>query len=441
MQQITRSFSLAFNNFPIVQCIILRYFTVFTLITAILNPYIHSPVAMPVNNHIIKINNNKSNKLTTEFSRLFDQNTIENKNNILKKHSEEKNENTKGMHEYIISYGDTLNKILIQQGINKVDIANLVKINPLLNYLKIGQVISWDITNEGNLRYLRLDVSQKEKRTYFRTHIGFKEIITNISKKCIDIVLTGKINGSFIESARSSGLINTDINEIIKVMQWQLDFRKLRNGDQFSVLISRESFGRKDQKNRLLGVRIYTQYKNYYAFRADDGKFYNYDAVRIDKGFARFPTIKEFRVSSKFNLHRLNPITGRIAPHLGVDFAVPVGTLILSVGDGEVIISKNSNIAGNYIVIRHDHQYMTCYMHLKKILVKPGQKVRRGDYIALSGNTGRSTGPHVHFEVWVNRKAVNPLTAKLPRSDWLIGKELSNYQILVKHYLSKLKFS
>ena len=96
---------------------------------------------------------------------------------------------------------------------------------------------------------------------------------------------------------------------------------------------------------------------------------------------------------------------------------MPVGTPVLAVGDGEVVIAKRSGAASNYVAIRHGRQYTTRYMHLKKLLVKPGQKVKRGDRIALSGNTGRSTGPHLHFELWTGQQAVNPLTAKLPRSE------------------------
>ncbi len=75
------------------------------------------------------------------------------------------------------------------------------------------------------------------------------------------------------------------------------------------------------------------------------------------------------------------------------------------------MVAKRSGAAGYYIAIRHGRTYTTRYMHLRKLLVKPGQKVKRGDRIALSGNTGRSTGPHLHYEVWINQQAVNPLTA------------------------------
>jgi murein DD-endopeptidase len=114
---------------------------------------------------------------------------------------------------------------------------------------------------------------------------------------------------------------------------------------------------------------------------------------------------------------------------------------VLAVGDGEVMVAKNGGAAGNYVAILHGRQYMTRYMHLRKILVKPGQKIKRGDRIALSGNTGRSTGPHLHFEMWINQLAVNPLTAKLPRSEGLTGKDRSEYLANVKQVIPQLKLN
>lgn len=135
-------------------------------------------------------------------------------------------------------------------------------------------------------------------------------------------MLNGVVNGSFVNSAKSAGLSSGEVSAVIKSMQWQMDFRKLRDGDRFAVLTSREMLEGKSQQSQLLGVRVNSGGKDYYAIRAEDGKFYDRSGSGLSRGFMRFPTVKQYRVSSNFNPRRTNPVTGRIAPHKGVDFAV-----------------------------------------------------------------------------------------------------------------------
>ena len=345
-----------------------------------------------------------------------------------------------GTHDYVVSTGDTLSSVLNQYGIDMSDITQLVKSDKDLRNLQIGQQLSWTLTDDGQLQRLTWEVSRRETRTYDRSGDSFKSSSEMQKGEWKNNVLSGEVNGSFVTSAKAAGLTSAEISAVIKSLQWQMDFRKLRKGDQFSVLMSREMLDGKSEQSQLLGVRMRSGDKDYYAIRAEDGKFYDRSGSGLARGFMRFPTVKQYRVSSNFNPRRLNPVTGRVAPHKGVDFAIPLGTPVLAVGDGEVIVAKRSGGAGNYVAIRHGRQYMTRYMHLKKLLVKPGQKVKRGDRIALSGSTGRSTGPHLHYEIWINNQAVNPLTAKLPRMEGLAGKERSDYLAQVREVVPQLRF-
>ncbi|MCV2508529.1 MAG: murein DD-endopeptidase MepM [Candidatus Lightella neohaematopini] len=252
-------------------------------------------------------------------------------------------------------------------------------------------------------------------------------------------VIKGYVNGNFSSSAHLTGLTNNDIKIIKTALKWRINLNKLKNGDQFSILIKINNFSNK-KCSQLVGIRINTNGRDFYAFRACDGNFYNLRAVRLINNSILYPTNKKFRISSRFSLNRFNPISKIIKPHRGVDFAMPKGTPIFSVSDGKVISSKIDKAAGKYITINHNNQYITRYMHLDKLLVKSGQFVRYGDRIALSGNTGYSTGPHLHFEVWINNHAVNPLTIKLPHTIKLTGINKLKYIKMVNFLLPKLKF-
>ncbi|OCG72066.1 hypothetical protein A9G43_03200 [Gilliamella sp. Occ3-1] len=342
--------------------------------------------------------------------------------------------------QYTIVRGDTLHDILIRYNVNKNDIYQLTSKFKQLANLRIGQQISWTTDDNHNLQTFSWTISSNNIRIYEKSGDKFVESSETAEVVPQDIVIKGDIKSSFVADARKSGLTSNEIGIITRALQWRLDFRRLQVGDKFSVALTREMHGKSLSNSQLLGVRIKNGTKDYYAILADDGKYYDINGNSLSQSFFRYPLAKKARVSSGFNPRRLHPVTGQIAPHNGVDFAVSRGTPVLSVGNGEVVIAKYSGSAGNYIAIRHGRQYMTTYMHLDKILVKPGQQVEQGDKIGLSGNTGRSTGPHLHFELHINNKPVNPLTASLPISEGLTGKSKKAFLSKVKSMSSQLNF-
>jgi murein DD-endopeptidase len=440
VQQIARSVALAFDNLSRPHRVMLGSLTVLTLAVAVWRPYVYHPEASPVIK-TIELEKKEIRSLLPEASEPIDQPTLDEGDDALPQDElDDKTSDEAGVHEYVVSTGDTLSSILNQYGIDMGDISQLATVDKDLRNLKIGQQISWTLTADGELQRLTWEMSRRETRTYDRSGNTFTLSSEMQQGDWVNSVLKGTVGASFVSSAKDAGLTSAEISSVIKAMQWQMDFRKLKKGDEFSVLMSREMLGGKREQSQLVGVRLRSSGKDYYAIRGDDGKFYDRSGSGLAKGFMRFPTVKQFRISSNFNPRRLNPVTGRIAPHKGVDFAMPQGTPVLSVGDGEVVMAKRSGAAGFIVAIRHGRTYTTRYMHLKKLLVKPGQKVKRGDRIALSGNTGRSTGPHLHYEVWINQQAVNPLTAKLPRTEGLTGSDRRDYLAQVREVVPQLRF-
>lgn len=350
-------------------------------------------------------------------------------------------------YDYVILQNDLINKILIRnsEGIDYSEVNFLIQQYPILKNLRAGQTLSWSIMSNRNLKFLMWGVSSQEIRIYNHMYANFSEGVIRVVNQSNNglfnrILFVGMLNGTFINSVRSLGIEENCVVDIVNALRCRLDFRRLRQGDKFAILIAIIINDNCGIQTKFLGARLNTVGKDYYVFRANNGKFYDHRAIKLTDNFMRFPVPKPFRISSSFNLHRLNPITRQISPHAGVDFAVPIGTPVFSVGDGEVIISAYSKISGNYLVIRHNYRCITRYMHLNKLLVKSGQKVKCGDNIALSGNTGRSTGPHLHFEIWVDRRPVDPLIINMLNMEKLSGNDRMIYLSQIKKIMSQLCF-
>ncbi len=246
-------------------------------------------------------------------------------------------------------------------------------------------------------------------------------------------------NSNFFRSARKKGLNSFDINTIIKAIEWQISFRKINPHSTFDLIFLREKINSKKNKNILLAIKLNNIGKTYYAIRAMNGNFYDINGFNKSNMIMNFALLKKYRISSSFNLHRIHPITHRISRHLGVDLAMPQGTLVLATSNGKIIKTGFNKISGFYIVLKNFNQCITKYMHLKKILVKTDQNIKINQKIALSGNSGRTTGPHLHYEIWMNKHAINPADARFSFIEPLTPKELILYFKTSKIILSKLK--
>ena len=221
---------------------------------------------------------------------------------------------------------------------------------------------------------------------------------------------------SFSVAAHDAGLTYNEIRQITDLFSGRVLFTKqIQPGDSVRVLFSEDKGNGKINaiELKLRKVGTLTAFRN-----LTDDRFYDENGYNTStKTFRRFPIDGKVIISSHFNPNRKHPVTGKVRPHNGTDFAVRVGTPIVSPADGIVEIAKYSRSAGYYIVMRHHNSYSTVYMHLSKLLVKPGQRVKIGQTIARSGNTGISTGPHLHYELRRNGRAVNAMRVTLPANE------------------------
>ncbi len=283
----------------------------------------------------------------------------------------------------------------------------------------------------GQLVKMELYINRAHQVIYRRidpNSFEYQEII--VPGTWVPQLIEGEIRGSFYWSAIEAGLSDQETGNITELFRNKLNFsRDTRAGDLFQVVRSLQLVdGEMTGQRRIEAVRIFSRNHQYSAYLFDDGNYYDERGESLARAFLRYPFKGHHRISSPFNLRRRHPITKRISPHKGVDFGMPVGTPIYSTGDGVVTRVKNHPYAGKYIEIQHDGRYLTRYMHLSRITVHRGEKVKRGERIALSGNTGRSTGPHLHYEIHIKGRAVNPITAKIPTAIAIPRKKLAKFK-------------
>lgn len=322
---------------------------------------------------------------------------------------------------YTVKVGDTLSGIFEQFDIPYRTLQHVLSVdrNHLqLDTIQPGDEIEVVIDEKGKLSRLTYHISLVEKAVYTRENDkSFSYAFEEMEGEWRNILFSGEINGSFSISAHRIGLTSNQIANITRVLKDKIDFyRSLRVGDRFHILVSQQYLGDYLTGNsEIKGILFHLSDKEVAAFLAEDGRFYDRAGNSLERAFNRYPVSQQYRrITSAFNPKRKHPVTGKVTPHNGTDFATPVGAPVYAIGDGSVIAVHNHPYAGKYLVIEHNSVYKTRYLHLNKFLVKKGQFIKRGEKIALAGATGRLTGPHLHFEVLARNRAVNAMTADLP---------------------------
>lgn len=321
----------------------------------------------------------------------------------------------------VVRQGDTLSQLFDRYDLGQTALRSIVSADEsllALETLKPGQILYFRYQkNTQSLKEMELYKHAAHRIIYRRTRDGDFEYHTQIEKgEWRSELVSGTIEGAFYLSAQRAGLTEIETANVTRMFEEQLDFsRAIHKGDTFQIIRSVQYIhGEATGQTRIHSARIQRRAYEHTAFLFSDGRYYDKQGQSLAGAFTRTPLAKSYRISSPFNPKRVHPVTGRVGPHNGVDFATPIGTHILSTGDGVVSRIGNHPYAGRYIDIQHSGQYKTRYLHLHRTLVRKGQSVSRGQKIALSGNSGRSTGPHLHFELHIKGRAVDPMTAKIP---------------------------
>ncbi|MCU0953711.1 MAG: M23 family metallopeptidase [Hyphomicrobium sp.] len=225
------------------------------------------------------------------------------------------------------------------------------------------------------------------------------------------------------------------IMQVLRVHASETDFRRrLRADDTAEYFFDlKQENGTDGPPGELLYTAITTggETTSYYRFRSADGvvDYYDKDGNNSRKFLMRKPIRGDLRLTSGFGV-RYHPLLGIRKMHTGVDWAAPVGTPILAAGSGTIEEARHKSYNGNYVRIRHANGYQTAYSHMVRIApgVKEGMKIRQGQIIGYVGSTGLSSGPHLHYEVLINTRFVDPLSIQVPRERKLAGRDLTEFQ-------------
>lgn len=250
-------------------------------------------------------------------------------------------------------------------------------------------------------------------------------------------IAKGTINTSLAAAMNSAGIPQSIIGNFINIFAYTVDFRSdIKVGHTFKVLYDRKVApdGKVIKNGDILYAELNLGKDKIALYRYKDLNggidYYNSKGVVLKRTLDRKPMeFRSARISSRFGWRR-HPILNRRILHSGVDYAAPKGSRIYASGDGVVKRAQFAGGYGNYVVIRHNSEYSTGYAHMTGFArgIKPGVRVKQGQVIGYVGSTGRSTGPHLHFEVIKNGKKVDPLKVKAATGNNLQGKDLQRFK-------------
>ena len=334
-----------------------------------------------------------------------------------------------------ITSGETFDKILNSYSIDKkeiIAIKNNLKKKVNLNNLNTKQSIQFNLDQTNNkIKEFTFQISNTKKiylvRNIKNDKFDQETISIKLNKKIIykeNIILQ-----SLYRAATDENIPANTIIEFARIYGFQVDFqRDIRRKDKFQIMY--EVFLNEDKKIIETGEILFANLKlsgqdnslYYFDHQGSEGH-YDKNGKSVQKALMKTP-INGARLSSSFGM-RKHPIDGFNKMHKGTDFAAPKGTPIMASGNGIIKKASWCGGGGNCVKIKHNSTYETVYAHMSKFArgIKKGVRVKQGQTIGYVGSTGKSTGPHLHYEVIVNGKKINSQTLKLPSGKILKGNE------------------
>ena len=336
----------------------------------------------------------------------------------------------------VIKPGETLYDIFKRYGLDVRDLFLMRNASASIHRLRdisADREYKFTVDDDNNVHSFNYSINDDLFLNIMRNENGFKaeKIEVEYEKRMGQI--GGVLKDSLIASIGEGRERTSLALNISDIFAWDIDFTTdLRNGDTFKVMVEELYKDNEFKKyGNIVAVEFINNGKEYRAYRFEhNGKtgYYDDEGKALKRAFLKAP-LSFRRISSGFSKNRLHPILKRYRPHHGIDYAAPQGTPVSAVGDGTVTFSGYQGGYGKLVTIRHHNGYRTCYGHLSRIVkgITSGVKIDQGEVIGYVGSTGLATGPHLHYEMSVNNKLVNPLRINSPSGEPLPEVALAEF--------------
>jgi murein DD-endopeptidase MepM/ murein hydrolase activator NlpD len=278
---------------------------------------------------------------------------------------------------------------------------------------------------------------------------GIRGVLFQRREKPYDVevkTVSGMVHTSLSEDSHKAGVQSALLSQLIDIFTWDVDLEKdIRSGDSFKILYEKRS--RKGQESkaslRILAAELINAGQKltavYFEKQKGLGNYYNVEGRSLARSFLRFP-LEFASITSQFSENRFHPLLRANVAHTGVDFAAARGTPVRAVGDGVITEAGWNGGYGKAIDLKHDSTYMSRYAHLDSFAegIATGTAVRKGQVIGFVGSTGRSTGPHLHFELYKDNQYIDPLGVNFPAEEQIEPALQKIFANQLKTYLTEL---
>lgn len=339
--------------------------------------------------------------------------------------------------------GGTLYTCLRKEGLSDNEIWQVEKsLKPIFDFRKCFTNDKYELIKstagffQGFKYYRGTNVYEVNKSTYGKLVAQQGKI--PLKKNIVGI--KGKIDSSLWEAMQAQGVGPEVILNFAEIFSWQIDFlTEPRGGDTYKLIWERYSNDEMNIDGKILAAQYCGKETSLHTAIRFKNQYYDLKGKSLQKQFLRAP-LSYRRISSYFSYRRFHPILRYWRPHLGIDYAAPIGTPVVSVADGTVVYKGWKGGYGRFIKIRHNAVYYTTYGHFSRYAknIRRGTKVKQGQLIGYVGSTGLSTGPHLDFRVKKNGKFVNFLKLKFPSKSRISKKYQTEFTRIKRKKLSQL---